>query len=403
MVSYKTIEDFDLHGKVVLMRADLNVPVNNGEVTDTTRIDRLKETIEYLSSHGAKTLILSHFGRPNGERNMDYSLSFLAPVLSRQWDTSVNFIGDCVGEVVFNSIHAMKVGDFSLLENVRFYPGEEANDLSFAKRLAEHADIYVNDAFSVSHRAHASTEGLAHVLPTAAGFLMGAELKALKESLEDPERPVLAIVGGAKISTKLSVLNNIVKRSNYMVLGGGMANTFMYAQGTSIGNSLCEKDMKDEALKIMDTALEHNCQIILPEDIVVISGELYKDAPHETVIREQIQDNHSSVDAGPKSTAQIQKILKKCKTVLWNGPLGVFELTPFDKATNDVARSVAELTKAGKIVSVAGGGDTVAALENAGVTQDFSYISTAGGAFLEWLEGKTLPGVAALSAKQDAA
>lgn len=403
MTQFRTLEELDLEGKVVLLRADLNVPTNGKEVTDTTRIDRLFNTIEYLAEEGAKTLIVSHFGRPKGQRNPDMSLEFLTPVLSKQWEVEVNFIPDCVGEIIENSISAMTNGSFALLENVRFYPGEEENDPAFAAQLAEHADLFVNDAFSAAHRAHASTEGIAHILPSAAGFLMESELNALNAALESPERPVVAIVGGAKISTKLSVLSNIVKKVDYLVLGGGMANTFMYAEGTDVGNSICEKEMVFEATSIMETAQEHGCQIILPRDITVISGELTEHAFHEVVERGEFRPEHSSVDAGPQSVEYIKRLLTKCKTVLWNGPLGVFEMPPFDTGTNEVAREVAELTGFDHLISIAGGGDTVAALENAGVADDFSYISTAGGAFLEWLEGKTLPGVAALSPNKNAA
>ena len=403
MSNFKTIEEFDLEGKTVLLRADLNVPVQNGEVSDTTRIDRLQTTVHYLQKQGAKTLILSHYGRPKGQKNPDFSLAFLAPVLTTQWGVDVNFADDCIGDTVTKAVDKMNNGDFTLLENVRFYPGEEANDAEFTAQLAAAGDIYINDAFSTSHRAHASTEGLAHILPTGAGFLMSAELNALNEALESPERPVMALVGGAKVSTKLSVLNNIVKKVDYLVLGGGMANTFMFSQGTDIGDSLCEKDMADEAIRIFNTAKEHGCEIILPRDITVISGDLVANAPHVVVQRDGFAPDQGSVDAGPQSVAFIQETLKSCKTILWNGPLGVFELKPFDKGTNAVAQTVAELTKSGQLVSVAGGGDTVSALENAGVARDFTYISTAGGAFLEWLEGKTLPGVAALTANKKAA
>ncbi len=391
-MSFKTINDLDFQGKTVLLRADLNVPTQGKKVTDTTRIDRLKPTIELLKSKGAKTLILSHFGRPKGEVNDKYSLSFLPLVLEQQWGIPIAFAEDSAN---------LKEGEFGLLENLRFHPGEEANDPAFAKELAALGDIYINDAFSTAHRAHASTEGLAHLLPTAAGLLMEAELSALSNALENPQHPVIAIVGGAKISTKLSVLDNLVRKVDALFLGGGMANTFLYAKGVEIGKSLCERDMADEARNIMKTAEDNNCEIILPENRIVVS-ELTENADFESCGAAMPTDK-MAVDAAPESIAVLKNKLASCKTVLWNGPLGVFEIKPFDEGTNEAAKMVAELTKQGKLISVAGGGDTIAALENAGVASDFSYISTAGGAFLEWLEGKTLPGVAALNAYKDAA
>ncbi|MCB9991635.1 MAG: phosphoglycerate kinase [Rhodospirillales bacterium] len=401
-MSFKTINDFDLSGKTVLLRADLNVPSQNGAVTDTTRIDRLKPTIELLKAKGAKTLILSHFGRPKGERKMEDSLSFLTPVLEKQWGVDVQFAEDCIGTPAQNMAANLENGQFGLLENLRFYPGEEKNDPEFIKQLAALGDIYINDAFSAAHRAHASTEGLAHALPTGAGLLMEAELNALNDALESPQHPVVAIVGGAKISTKLSVLDNLVRKVDVLFLGGGMANTFLFAKGVEVGKSLCEKDMADEARKIMQTAADNGCEIMLPSDRVVVT-DLAPGAPHDIVALNDMPADKQAIDAGPQSIKDLKAKLETAKTVLWNGPLGVFEMKPFDNGTNGAALAVAELTKAGKLVSVAGGGDTVAALENAGVVDDFSYISTAGGAFLEWLEGKTLPGVAALSAYKNAA
>jgi phosphoglycerate kinase len=401
-MTFKTISDFPLKGKKVLLRADLNVPAENGQETDTTRIDRQKPTIDALTAAGARVIVLSHFGRPKAKREEEYSLAFLQPVLKKQWSQDVAFANDCIGPEAEKAVAALKDGQVVLLENLRFHPGEEKNDPAFVKSLAKLGDIYVNDAFSAAHRAHASTEGLAHVLPTAAGLLMEAELTALQNALEAPKKPVAAIVGGAKISTKLSVLNNLVRKVDYLVLGGGMANTFLFAQGVEVGKSLCEKDMAEEARKITQTAEKAGCKIILPVDRVTVK-EFGKGVPTENIDARALPADREAVDIGPKAVADITKILEGCKTVLWNGPMGVFEVKPFDAGTNDLARAVARLTRDKKVVSVAGGGDTVSALENAGVADDFSYISTAGGAFLEWLEGKTLPGVAALSAYDKAA
>ncbi len=381
-MNFKTLRDFDFNGKKVLLRIDLNVPVQDGIVAETTRIDRVKPTIDYLIQHGAKIVIISHFGRPKGEVKPEFSLKFLTPVLEKQWGYSVGFGEDSTKEI-------------TLLENLRFDPGEEKNDLAFAKKLAAHGDIFINDAFSMSHRAHASTETITHLLPCGAGLLMEAELKALHIALDHPEKPIIAIVGGSKISTKLSVLHNLVKRVNYLALGGGMANTFLLATGHEIGTSMCETDMVEEAKKIMATAKESNCEIILPIDCAVVE-KLEPGTSSDIVDLNNFPNNKSAVDIGPKSIDAVCKILESCKTVLWNGPFGVFEIKPFDNGTNKVAQKVSDLTKSKKLVSIAGGGDTVSALDNAGVVEDFSYISTAGGAFLEWLEGKELPGVAAL-------
>ncbi len=382
-MSFKTLHDFDLINKTVLLRVDLNVPVNDdGAITDFTRIDRLKPTITYLKDNAKCVIILSHFGRPKGEENPKYSLSFLPPILSKRWDTQIGFEGD-------NDSIILK-------ENLRFHKGEEANDPDFAKQLASLGDIFINDAFSAAHRAHASTAGITNYLPSGAGILMEAELNALSTALESPEKPVAAIVGGAKVSTKLSVLHNLVKKVDYLVLGGGMANTFLFANGQEMGKSLKEADMVDEALEIQRVALAHECKIILPHDCVLVD-DLKQGAQGTTTTLPHFDKDKESVDAGEKSIENISNILDECKTVLWNGPLGVFEIKPFDNATNKVAQKVAALTKSKNLISVAGGGDTVSALDNAGVIDDFSYISTAGGAFLEWLEGKELPGVAALS------
>ncbi len=400
-MTFKTIKDFDIKGKRVLLRADLNVPADAGSVTDTTRIDRLKPTVDALTKGGAKVVVLSHFGRPKG-RDEENSLKFILPSLKQSWGVDVAFANDCVGADAENAVAALKDGDVVLLENLRFHAGEEKNDAEFTKRLAKLGDLYVNDAFSAAHRAHASTEGLAHLLPAAAGLLMEAELNALSDALETPKKPVAAIVGGAKISTKLSVLDNLVRKVDYLVLGGGMANTFLFAQGVNVGKSLCEKDMADEARKIMATAKDAGCEIVLPTDRVCVK-EFGAGVPTEVRDVKDIPDDMEAVDIGPKTVEALHDLFEGCNTILWNGPMGVFEVKPFDNGTNGLAQSVAKLTKAGKVISVAGGGDTVSALENAGVVDQFSYVSTAGGAFLEWLEGKTLPGVAALNKQAKAA
>jgi len=394
-MSFQSMNNFDLKGQTVLLRADLNVPKQDGKVTDTTRIDRLKPTIDYLRDVGAKVLILSHFGRPKGARDTSLSLAFLIPVLEKCWGGSVHFAQDCIGEAAAQTAAQLQNGDVALLENLRFHEGEKTNDAGFVQSLAALGDVYVNDAFSVSHRAHASTDGLARALPCAAGLLMEAELNALTQALGNPQKPVAAIVGGSKISTKLSVLYNLVEKVDVLVLGGGMANTFLYAGGGQMGASLCETDMKEEAQKIIAKAKESDCEIILPIDAVCVRN-ISTNAESEVSVANDIPDGVMAIDVGGKSIDTICSKLSACKTVLWNGPLGVFEIKPFDHGTNAVAQCVAEKTAAGDMVSIAGGGDTVAALENAGVAQKFSYISTAGGAFLEWMEGKTLPGVAAL-------
>lgn len=394
-MDFKTLRDFDLNNKTVLLRADLNVPKQNNEVTDTARIDRLKPTIDYLTKQGAKILILSHFGRPDGARNPQMSLAFLTALLEKQWETPVSFSPYCVGENAQDAAKATKAGEITVLENVRFHKGEKANDPEFTAELAKLGDLYVNDAFSVSHRAHASTEGLAHILPCAAGMLMEEELNALNAALEAPEKPVLAVAGGSKISTKLDVLTNLIEKVDYLVLGGGMANTFLYAQGHHLGKSLCEHDMADTARDIMTKAKSIGCEIILPKDVVTVT-DLKENAEYKTVDITNIDKDTMAIDIGPKSIEYISEKIKNSKTVVWNGPLGVFEIKPFDKGTNEIAKAVAS----SNATSVAGGGDTVAALDNAGVLKDFSYISTAGGAFLQWLEGKDLPGVTALSISQ---
>ena len=398
MPAFKTLDDLDLAGKTVLVRGDLNVPVKNGTVTDTTRLDRLAPTLLELADKGAKVVVMSHFGRPKGQRNLDYSLESVVPALAKALGGKpVAFAGDCVGEVAEKAVADLQPGGFLVLENLRFYAEEEANDQGFAKRLAALGDAYVNDAFATAHRAHASTEAIARELPAAAGRLMQAELDALTKALESPARPVAAVVGGAKISTKLDLLGNLVEKVDLLVLGGGMANTFLYAGGTDVGASLCEKDMADAARAISEKAKAAGCEIVLPVDGVV-AGKLEAGVATATVPVGAIPAAQMMLDVGPDSVVDLNRRLESCKTVVWNGPLGAFETAPFDAATTAVARRTAELTAAGTVLSVAGGGDTVAALEHAGAIDRFSYVSTAGGAFLEWMEGKDLPGVAALKA-----
>lgn len=394
-MKFNTLDTLDVSGKTVLLRADLNVPYIDGQVTDTTRIDRIKPTIDMLVSKGAKIVLMSHFGRPKGERKDEYSLQQIVATISKQLGRPVGFAKDCIGEDAKNAAAALNAGDIVLLENLRFHAGEESNDAEFVDQLAALGDVFLNDAFSTAHRAHASTVGLAEKLSCAAGLLMQAELEALASVLDTPQKPVAAVVGGAKISSKLAVLHHLVKNTDYLILGGGMANTFLFAQGAEIGQSLCEKDMADEARSIMKTAEDCGCKMILPKDRIIVK-EFGENAPHEVCGIDRMPTDQEGVDIGPATIASIGSVLDNCKTVLWNGPMGVFEVRPFDNGTNEVARKVAALTSAGKLKSVAGGGDTVSALANAGVLDDFSYVSTAGGAFLEWMEGKVLPGVAAL-------
>lgn len=401
-MDFNTIKDIDVSGKRVLLRADLNVPAQRGKVTDTTRIDRLKPTIDYLRKAGAKVLILSHFGRPEGEQNPEMSLAFLVGTLEECWGCNVRFTTDCIGERAQVMADSLENGDVAVLENVRFHKGEKANDSAFVAELAKIGDIYVNDAFSAAHRSHASTEGLANLLPSAAGLSMARELEALDAALGNPKKPVVAITGGSKISTKLSVLYNLVEKVDYLILGGAMANTFIYAKGGDVGASMCENDMKDEANKVLAHAADKNCKILLPIDATVVR-ELKTGAEFEHVPADAIPSDMMAIDAGPESIAYFLDEIKDCKTLVWNGPLGVFEIKPFDAGTNALAEAVAKRTKEGSLISIAGGGDTVAALENAGVACDLSYMSTAGGAFLEWLQGKPLPGVAALSKAKKAA
>lgn len=397
MPAFKTLDDLtDIAGKRVLVRVDLNVPVTDGKVSDTTRIERVAPTILELSEKGAKVILLAHFGRPKGEPVADQSLSLIAPAVEEVLDQRVAFASDCIGAPAADAIAKMENGDILLLENTRFHKGEEKNEAGFTAELAKNGDLYVNDAFSAAHRAHASTEGLAHHLPAYAGRTMQAELEALEKGLGQPTRPVVAIVGGAKVSTKIDLLSNLVTKVDALVIGGGMANTFIAAQGIDVGKSLCEHDLADTARSIMETAKTAGCTIVLPVDGVV-AREFKANAANETIDINAIPADAMMLDVGPKSVELINGWIEKAATLVWNGPLGAFEIAPFDKATVSAALHAAEQTRAGKLVSVAGGGDTVSALNHAEVADDFSYVSTAGGAFLEWMEGKELPGVAVLT------
>ena len=394
MSGFKRLDALDVTGKRVLVRLDLNVPVKDGRVTDATRIERSAETLKALAKRGAKVIVLSHFGRPKG-KDPSQSLKPVAPSLAEATGLPVAFAEDCIGPVAEQAVAKVANGQILLLENTRFYPGEEKNDPAFIDALAKLGDAYVNDAFSTAHRAHASTEGLAHRLPSAAGLAMEAELSALGRALEHPERPVVAVVGGAKISTKLDLLGNLLTKVDALVIGGAMANTFLAAQGLGVGKSLYEADLLDTAREIMARAKDAKVAIVLPRDVVV-AKEFKAMAKDQTVAATAVPADSMILDVGPNALADLAAHFESARTVVWNGPLGAFELPPFDTGTSTAARQVAMLTKIGQLVSVAGGGDTVAALNNAGAADDFTYVSTAGGAFLEWLEGKELPGVKAL-------
>jgi phosphoglycerate kinase len=394
-MSWKTLDDMDLTGKRVLVRVDINVPVENGLVTDATRIDRIAPTVTDILAKGGRPILLAHFGRPKGKVVLDMSLRVTVPALEAALGRKVRLIETLEGAE--NLTDEALASDVLLLENIRFHPGEEANDPAFAARLAQLGDVYCNDAFSAAHRAHASTTGLAHHLPSCAGRLMQAELQALESALGTPKRPVVAVVGGAKVSTKLDLLGNLVARVDSLIIGGGMANTFLAAMGLEVGKSLCEHDMTATAREIMLKAGAAGCKILLPADVVV-ARDFAAGAPHEVVGAHACPPDAMILDAGPQAVARIIATLDAAKTLIWNGPLGAFEIAPFDTATNAAASHAASLSRAGKLISVAGGGDTVAALNKSGAAEDFTYISTAGGAFLEWMEGKDLPGVAALKA-----
>jgi phosphoglycerate kinase len=397
MPDFRTLDQADLNGKRVLVRVDLNVPVENGKVTDATRVERAVPTIKTITDKGGKVILLSHFGRPKG-RDLKESLKPVAVEVAKIIGKPVAFADDCVGEAAEKAVATMKPGDVLCLENTRFYKEEEKNDPQFAAALAKLGDIYVNDAFSAAHRAHASTEGLAHKLPAYAGLAMQAELEALEKALGAPKKPVIAIIGGAKVSTKLELLENLIAKVDALVIGGGMANTFLHARGLNVGKSLAEKDMADTARRIMDKADDQNCAILLPIDAIV-GYHFQANTPSHDYGVDAIPADGMMLDVGPQSVERIQAAIDDAATLVWNGPLGAFELTPFDKATVAVAQYAAKRTKAGHLVSIAGGGDTVAALNHAKAGHDFTYVSTAGGAFLEWMEGKNLPGVEALKVK----
>ena len=391
MTAFRTLDDVDVANKRVLVRVDLNVPMDNGVVTDATRIERVAPTILELARNHAKVILLAHFGRPKGVDPKE-SLKPVAAKVAEILKRPVLFAEDCIGEVAKAAVDALKPGQILCLENTRFHKGEAKNDPDFAKALAANGDIWVNDAFSAAHRAHASTEGLGHLLPAYAGRTMQAEVEALSKALEQPKRPVVAVVGGAKVSSKIELLGNLVSKVDALIIGGGMANTFLHAQGVSVGKSLAERDLADTARSILQKAQAANCAVILPVD-AVIAYHFAANAPNQAYGLDAIPADAMILDAGPQSIERIKGAIDEAETLVWNGPLGAFELTPFDHGTVAAAKHVAARTKAGKLLSVAGGGDTVAALNHAGVADQFSYVSTAGGAFLEWLEGKPLPGV----------
>ncbi|WP_281994466.1 phosphoglycerate kinase [Ruegeria faecimaris] len=394
-MGWKTLDDMDLNGKRVLVRVDINVPVVDGVVTDATRIQRIVPTIRDILAAGGKPILLAHFGRPGGERRESLSLKQLIPTLESAFGAQVLFAADCVGTEAELVADTLQAGQVLLLENTRFHAAETKNDPDLAAGMAKLGEVYCNDAFSAAHRAHSSTEAIARLLPACAGRLMQAELQALESALGAPERPVTAVVGGAKVSTKLELLGNLIDKVDHLIIGGGMANTFLVAQGISVGKSLAETAMKDTAAEILAKAENSGCQIVLPCDVVVAKA-FQANAPHQVLPADQCPEDGMILDAGPESVAAITEVISQSRTLIWNGPLGAFELEPFDAATNAAALKAAALSRSGQLVSVAGGGDTVAALNASGAARDFTYISTAGGAFLEWMEGKTLPGVAAL-------
>tara|TARA_B110000090_G_scaffold209920_1_gene268731 strand:- start:990 stop:2168 length:1179 start_codon:yes stop_codon:yes gene_type:complete len=390
-MAWKTLDDMDLDGKRVLVRVDINVPMENGKVTDITRISRIAQTVYDIQDAGGKVILMAHYGRPKGKVVEEMSLIHIAPAVADELGVPITFADSDYRDAV----KEMQNDEVLLLENLRFNPGEEANDMGFAKRLASLCDVYVNDAFSAAHRAHASTHAIATLRPSCAGRLMAQEISALEAALGTPKRPVVAVVGGAKVSTKLDLLGNLVGKVDHLVIGGGMANTFLAAQGINVGQSLCEHDLADTAREILSKAEAAGCEIILPRDIVV-ARKFKAGADSETVAPDACPADAIILDAGPATVAYIKEVLENAKTLIWNGPLGAFEIEPFNAATNAAAKVAAKLTNSGKLISVAGGGDTVAALNQADAADKFTYISTAGGAFLEWMEGKELPGIAAL-------
>ncbi len=395
-MSWKTLCQMDLHGKRVLTRVDLNVPMVAGKITDATRIEKIVPTINEITKKGGTPILLAHMGRPKGKRHQNLSLSQLQEDLETYFKSKVIFAADCIGPSAETALQIVKKGEIILLENTRFYPGEEENNPKFAASLAALADLFCNDAFSASHRAHASTTGLARYLPSCAGKLMESELKALESVLGQPERPVSTVVGGAKVSTKIALLENLIEKVDCIIIGGAMANTFLFSKGFNVGRSLVEESLKPTALKILNKAEKYSCKVILPTD-VIIAKELSQNAPTSVVSADECPENYMILDAGPSTVDNIKQCINSSKTLLWNGPLGAFEVFPFDEATSQAAKYASERTKNGDLISVAGGGDTVAALNKAGVTDSFTFVSTAGGAFLEWLEGKELPGVACLT------
>ena len=399
MVAFKTLDDLpaDLTGQRALVRVDLNLPMHEGRASDVTRVEAVRPTILELADRGAKVLLLAHFGRPKGQRHSTMSTSMVQGDVERVLGREVMFVPEVMGPVVEQALGIFRAGDIGLLDNVRFWPGEEANDPAFVRAIAANGDFFVNDAFSAAHRAHASTEGLAHVLPAYAGRAMEGELKALDAALGSPECPVAAVVGGAKVSTKLDVLKHLVHRVQHLVIGGGMANTFLAARGIDVGKSLCEHDLSAVANQIMDEAEHAGCTVHLPYDVVVATEFAANPPSVRTVNVHEVSSDEMILDIGPQAVEALGDVLKTCRTLVWNGPLGAFETPPFDDATVALAKTAAALTQDGSLISVAGGGDTVAALAHAGVVSDFTYVSTAGGAFLEWMEGRTLPGVAALN------
>lgn len=395
-MSFKTLDDLgDVTGQSALVRVDLNVPFADGRVTDDTRMRAIVPTVKELSQKGAKVLLLAHFGRPKGAKHSELSLSMIIERLEQVIGSEIMFVPEIAGDVVSQSAAILSNGDIAVLENTRFYAGEEANDPELAKAVAANGDFYVNDAFSAAHRAHMSTEGLARILPAYAGRAMEAELKALETALGNPAHPVAAVVGGAKVSTKLDVLTNLVRKVDHLIIGGGMANTFLAARGVNVGKSLCEHDLIDTANEIFEAADKADCTIHLPYDVVT-SREFRTNPPVRTINVHEVAEDEMILDVGPAAVEALGDVLKNCRTLVWNGPLGAFEMEPFDAATVSLAKMAAALTKDGSMTSVAGGGDTVAALAHAGVAADFSFVSAAGGAFLEWMEGKPLPGVEAL-------
>jgi phosphoglycerate kinase len=399
MAKFKTLDDLgDVTGKRALVRVDLNVPMEDGAVTDDTRMRATLPTVTELADKGAIVLLLAHFGRPKGEKRPDMSLSLVTRTYEQVLGRPVRYVGDCQGETALENVADMQPGDVAILENTRFHAGEEKNDPELVRAMAALGDLYVNDAFSAAHRAHASTEGLAHVLPAYAGRAMEAELVALQKALGEPERPVAAVVGGAKVSSKLEVLRHLVSKVDHLIIGGGMANTFLAARGVAVGKSLCEHDLSDTALAILEAAERANCTVHLPYDVVVAKEFAANPPSLRTCNVHEVAADEMILDVGPAAVEALADALKNCRTLVWNGPLGAFETPPFDRATVALAQTAAALTQSGTLVSVAGGGDTVAALNHAGVAADFTFVSTAGGAFLEWMEGKELPGVKALEA-----